>query len=84
VSLGARDPGVPAGEHLGPVVLRIDLAPTLAAIAGVAPPELVEGRSLLPLLEASEQTWPGGRRPGGVAAPPHNLRFYSRRKPHKP
>jgi arylsulfatase A-like enzyme len=48
-------------------VSGIDLFPTLAAIAGAAPPPGLQGRSLLPLLRPTEG--PGGA-PGGTGSPP--------------
>jgi arylsulfatase A-like enzyme len=50
VTMVVRGPGVPAGRTLDHLTGNTDLAPTWAEIAGVAPPEFVDGRSLLPLL----------------------------------
>lgn len=50
VPLIVRGPGVPAGRTLPHFVLNIDLAPTLADLAGAAPARFVDGRSLRPLL----------------------------------
>jgi arylsulfatase A-like enzyme len=52
-----RGPGVPAGHRIDAMVLNSDLAPTFAAIAGVAPPEFVDGRSFLPLFDDPGQAW---------------------------
>jgi arylsulfatase A-like enzyme len=52
-----RGPGVPAGQRIEAMVLNIDLAPTFAAIAGIEPPEFVDGRSFLPLFDDAEQPW---------------------------
>ena len=52
-----RGPGVPKGERIEAMVLNSDLAPTFAEIAGVAPPEFVDGRSFLPLLEDPDRPW---------------------------
>jgi arylsulfatase A-like enzyme len=52
-----RGPGVPAGQRIEAMVLNSDLAPTFAEIAGIAPPDFVDGRSFLPLLEAPGQAW---------------------------
>ena len=52
-----RGPGVPAGHRIDAMVLNSDLAPTFAAIAGVAPPEFVDGRSFLPLIDRPGQAW---------------------------
>lgn len=53
VPLEVRGPGIAPGTLLGPIVANIDYAPTWADIAGVTPPEFVDGRSLLPLLRGS-------------------------------
>ncbi len=53
VPLSVRGPGVPAGRELAHPVLNIDLAPTLAQLAGVSIPDRVDGRSLAPLLGSS-------------------------------
>jgi arylsulfatase A-like enzyme len=53
VPLIVRGPGVPAGRTIQHLALNIDLAPTLAEIAGVATPGFVDGRSLKPLLAAA-------------------------------
>src|SRR5690606_22552983 len=52
-----RGPGVPAGGRIEAMVLNNDFAPTFAEIAGIEPPEFVDGRSFLPLLEDPEQPW---------------------------
>ena len=52
-----RGPGVPKGQRISSMVLNSDLAPTFADIAGIGPPDSVDGRSFLPLFEAPEQTW---------------------------
>src|SRR3546814_16365369 len=57
VPFAIRGPGVPKGARLTPFVLNNDLAPTIAAMADVAPPSYVDGRSFLPLLEDPEQSW---------------------------
>jgi len=45
-----RGPGVPQGDSLkGYVTGNIDFAPTIADLAGIIPPEFVDGRSLAPL-----------------------------------
>jgi len=68
VPLFVRGPGVPAGtaEQL---TLNIDLAPTLAELAGLPVPDSVDGRSLAPFLrgrlpvswraDAYVETWAG-------------------------
>jgi N-acetylglucosamine-6-sulfatase len=57
VPLVVRGPGAPEGRRSDAMVLNIDLAPTFAAIAGVAPPDFVDGRSWLPLLADPEMPW---------------------------
>jgi arylsulfatase A-like enzyme len=57
VPLVMRGPGVPAGRRLKPIVLNIDLAPTFAQIAGVKPPDYVDGRSFMPLFENPSRPW---------------------------
>ncbi|HUH98547.1 MAG TPA: sulfatase [Anaerolineales bacterium] len=53
VPLIVRGPGVQAGAALdGYVSGNIDIAPTIADLAGVVPPSYVDGRSLVPLLRA--------------------------------
>jgi arylsulfatase A-like enzyme len=51
VPLLVRGPGVPQGRVLAHLALNIDLAPTLAELAGVPVPAFVDGRSLVPLLQ---------------------------------
>ena len=48
-----RGPGVPAGLKLKHLVGNIDIAPTIAALAGVAVPADVDGRSITPLFTDS-------------------------------
>jgi arylsulfatase A-like enzyme len=52
-----RGPGVPAGQTMAAMVLNSDFAPTFAAIAGIAPPDFVDGRSFLPLFDDPAQPW---------------------------
>ena len=52
-----RGPGVPAGHRIEAMVLNSDFAPTFAQIAGIEPPEFVDGRSFLPLFANAEQPW---------------------------
>ena len=52
-----RGPGVPAGQRVDAMVLNNDFAPTFAAIAGVAPPSFVDGRSFLPLFGNPKAPW---------------------------
>jgi arylsulfatase A-like enzyme len=53
VSLLVRGPGVAAAASNEALSGNIDLVATFAAIAGVAAPSFVDGRSLLPLLSGS-------------------------------
>jgi N-acetylglucosamine-6-sulfatase len=57
VPLAMRGPGIPKGRRISGMVLNIDLAPTFAAWAGIAPPAFVDGRSLLPLLDDPGVPW---------------------------
>lgn len=50
-------PLIKAGRTIEPLVLSIDLAPTLLDLAGVAVPGHVEGRSLVPLLKGGSPPW---------------------------
>lgn len=51
VPLIIRGPGIKAGSSLqGYVTGNVDLAPTIAELAGVVPPDFVDGRSLVKLL----------------------------------
>ncbi|MBC8163353.1 MAG: sulfatase [Roseiflexaceae bacterium] len=54
VPLLVRGPGVSAGVVRRELVSNIDLAPTFAEIAGLTPPAQVDGRSLVPLLQAGQ------------------------------
>jgi len=69
VPLVVRGPGFPAGTSATQIVGNIDLAPTLAALAGARPGRTMDGRSLVPLagnaaLAANRaillQNWPTG------------------------
>jgi N-acetylglucosamine-6-sulfatase len=45
-----RGPGIPAGKEVSNYLAgNTDIAPTVAELAGVVPPEYVDGRSMLPL-----------------------------------
>src|SRR5262249_3894078 len=52
--LGARFPFPVAPIRISPQVRNIDIAPTLLELAGVAPPAVFQGRSLLPLLSGEQ------------------------------
>lgn len=49
IPLIVRGPGVPVGRT-DAFALTIDLAPTLLELAGVVPPDTIDGRSLVPFL----------------------------------
>ncbi len=55
VPLFVRGPGVPAGSTEA-LTVNIDLAPTLAELAGLSVPDSVDGRSLAPFLRAMPPT----------------------------
>jgi N-acetylglucosamine-6-sulfatase len=59
VPMVMRGPGVPAGERFKALVGNLDLAPTLAEIAGADVPDLVDRRFFLPLLQDPERPWRG-------------------------
>jgi arylsulfatase A-like enzyme len=50
-----RGPQIPKGESLKDIIANnVDFAPTVAALAGVVPPDFVDGRSLVPFLHQKE------------------------------
>jgi arylsulfatase A-like enzyme len=51
VPLVVRGPGIAPGQRIDDLVANIDLAPTIADAANVTPLRIVDGRSLLPLLQ---------------------------------
>lgn len=58
VPLLVRGPGITPGTVIDHITANVDFAPTWAAIAGVTPPNFVDGRSLLPLLNgATPPVW---------------------------
>jgi N-acetylglucosamine-6-sulfatase len=57
VPLAIRGPGIPAGSRPREMVVNADLAPTILDATGAAPGRVLDGRSLLPLIEE-----PGRRR----------------------
>jgi N-acetylglucosamine-6-sulfatase len=57
VPMVMRGPGVPAGKRIEAIVGNVDLAPTIAEIAGVEAPDFVDGRSFLALLQDPDRPW---------------------------
>jgi len=58
VPLVVRGPGIAAGRSINELSSNIDLAPTIADLAGASIPRFVSGRSLVPLLQGSQPgTW---------------------------
>ncbi len=60
VPLLIRDPRLPAerrGKTCDEIVLNIDIAPTVLALASLEPPEGTDGRSLAPLLAGERPAW---------------------------
>jgi arylsulfatase A-like enzyme len=60
VPMIVRDPRLPAesrGRRSSEMVLGIDLAPTMLAMAGLPVPERMQGRDLQPLLRAQATGW---------------------------
>jgi N-acetylglucosamine-6-sulfatase len=52
-----RGPGVRRGAVSHKLIANIDLAPTVAKLAGVQTPGYVDGRSLVPLLKRTATSW---------------------------
>ena len=50
-------PRVRAGTTPDPLVLGIDVAPTLLELAGLTPPTTMQGRSLLPIFDGTAGEW---------------------------
>ena len=55
VPLIVRGPGIAPGQSTAALALNIDLAPTIADLAGIAPADFVDGRSLAPLLQGETE-----------------------------
>lgn len=60
VPLMVRGPGISPGTTVNQMSANIDLAPTIAEIAGAAIPDFVDGRSFLPCLTGKEVPWRDG------------------------
>ena len=55
--LVARWPGkIGADTRIDRIILNVDFAPTLLSLAGLSPPEVMQGRSFLPLLLGEQPT----------------------------
>jgi arylsulfatase A-like enzyme len=54
VALIVRGPGIKAGRTIDDFVNLMDLAPTFLEIGGVAPPSVMTGRSIVPLLKSAQ------------------------------
>ncbi len=61
VPLVVRGPGVPAGARVDAFIENVDLAPTIAQLAGARLPVLPDGRSFVPFLAAPQQAPAGWR-----------------------
>jgi N-acetylglucosamine-6-sulfatase len=57
VPLVIRPPGALATRSVDALALNIDIAPTIAELAGVDPPLPQDGKSLVPLLDRRPGTW---------------------------
>jgi arylsulfatase A-like enzyme len=57
VPLMLRVPGLSGPRSVDGIALNNDLAPTIAALAGAAPGVVMDGRSLLPLLDGTATGW---------------------------
>ena len=53
-----RGPGIQANTIIDKLAGNVDLAPTFADMAGVIPPDFVDGRSLLPLFDDGSASLP--------------------------
>jgi arylsulfatase A-like enzyme len=61
VMLLMRGPGMPPGSARDELVSQLDIFPTICEVAGIEPPDWLEGRSLVGLAAGTEE---GGRGPG--------------------
>lgn len=55
-----RGPDITAGSIVTQITANIDLAPTIAELANVKPPDFVDGRSFVPCLQNENVAWRGG------------------------
>ena len=60
VPLLVRGPGIPRGQVRTDPFTLIDFAPTILAAAGVRPPPMVDGESLLDVAEHGDRGWTRG------------------------
>lgn len=56
VPLLVRGPGIEPNSTITQMVANLDLAPTIADMAGVSPARFVDGRSFLPFLNSQQET----------------------------
>ena len=56
----ARGPGIAPGSRISQMTANIDIAPTIADIAGVPCPDFVDGSSFLPFLHGKSVPWRAG------------------------
>jgi N-acetylglucosamine-6-sulfatase len=71
VPLIVRGPRIAPGQRIDDLVANIDLAPTIADAANVTPLRIVDGRSLLPLLERGVR--PAAPRSILIESPPSDV-----------
>ncbi|HZJ07562.1 MAG TPA: sulfatase [Nocardioidaceae bacterium] len=57
VPMLVRGPGIPAGEHRFDPIMSMDLAPTVARLAGVEPAGMVDGVSMLNVARHGDTGW---------------------------
>lgn len=57
IPLVITGPSIAPGITVDQLALNIDLTPTIADLAGLAPPEFVDGRSLTPILTGNATGW---------------------------
>ena len=54
----AKGPGIRPGTVIDEMISNIDIGPTLCELAGLSPPTLMDGRSLVPLLTGAREKLP--------------------------